>query len=93
MRAVIVGGDRIQRIASTLHHAGYEHLSHFSGRKRGELRQAFPLDTQLVVLLIDQVSHAFAAKVRQLAESRDLKIIYSPLAPSQLSLKLQKIHH
>ncbi len=91
MKAVIVGGDRIQRIVSTLHDAGYEHLTHFSGRKAGELRQTLPRDIQLIVLLIDQVSHAFAGKVRELAHSRSLKIVYSPLAPTQLFAKLQQL--
>ncbi len=91
MRAVIVGGDRVHRIADTLQNAGYEHLTHFSGRKAGELRQTLPHDTQLIVLLIDQVSHAFAGKVRELADNRGLRIIYSPLAPTQLYIKLQQI--
>ncbi len=93
MRAVIVGGDRVHRIADTLQNAGYEHLTHFSGRKAGELRQSLPHDTQLIVLLIDQVSHAFAGKVRELADHRGLRIIYSPLAPTQLHIKLKQIHH
>jgi hypothetical protein len=92
MRAVIIGGDRVHRIADTLQDAGYEHLTHLSGRKAGELKHVLPHDTQLIVLLIDQVSHAFAGKVRELAGTRGLKIIYSPLAPMQLSLKLQQIH-
>ena len=42
MKALIVGGDRIESIVRTLHAAGIERFDHWSGRKSGEQHQEVP---------------------------------------------------
>jgi hypothetical protein len=91
MKALIVGGDRIESIVRILNAAGIERVAHWSGRKSGEQHQEMPRDTTLVVMLIDQVGHTFAGKVRHIADAQGLPIIYSPRSRSRLNNQLQQV--
>ena len=91
MKALIVGGGRIGSIVRALHAAGIERFDHWSGRKSGEQHQEVPRDTTLVVMLIDQVGHTFAGKVRHIADAQGLPIIYSPRSRSRLTNQLLQV--
>lgn len=91
MKALIVGGDRIESIVRTLSDAGYNSFAHWSGRKSGEQHQEMPGDTALVVMLIDQVGHTFAGKVKNIAGAQGLPIIYSPRSKARLHAQLAQV--
>ncbi|MGL4756516.1 MAG: DUF2325 domain-containing protein [Aeromonadaceae bacterium] len=92
MTVLIVGGDRVSSTVRLLAEAGFAEFAHWSGRKSGEQHQAMPQDTELVVMLIDQVGHSFAGKVRQQASAQGLPVIYAPRSRARLHTQLQRLH-
>lgn len=91
MTVLIVGGDRVSSTIRMLAEAGFEHFTHWSGRKSGEQHQDMPLDTELIVMLIDQVGHSFAGKVRQQATAQGLPVIYCPRSRARLHHQLHRL--
>lgn len=91
MNVLIVGGDNITSFTRLLGEAGYQGFRHWSGRKAGDHHQSIPYDTQLILLVIDQVNHGIAAKIREQADALALPIIYSPRSKSRLFQQLARL--
>ncbi|MCE1240495.1 MAG: DUF2325 domain-containing protein [Azonexaceae bacterium] len=88
MSALIVGGDRVGAYRDYLSGRGFSPVRHWSGRKPGECHRAIPLDTKLVVVMVDQVNHGLARKIRRQAEGRALPVVFSRRSLGQLSESL-----
>jgi len=91
MSVLVVGGDHVESFARVLNAAGFTRLRHWSGRKAGEHHQAIPQDTELVLMVIDQLNHGLVRSVRNAAEARGLPVIYSPRSRSRLIEALQRV--
>ncbi|MBS1154547.1 MAG: putative diverged CheY-domain [Proteobacteria bacterium] len=91
MTVLIVGGDKVDSFTRTLESAGFHSFRHWNGRKAGDHHQAIPRDTQLIVLVVDQVNHGMAAKVRGEAYALGLPIIYSPRSRARLDQQLSRL--
>jgi len=91
MTVLIVGGDRIDSFTRTLSGAGYAHFCHWNGRKAGDHHQRIPLSTRLVVLVVDQVNHLMAAKVRSEADALGVPIIFCPRSRARLHQQLERL--
>lgn len=85
MTVLIAGGDRIATLERTLHDAGYQHLRHWHGRKAGQRHWRMPADLELVVMVVDQISHSFAARIRRDAAQLGVPIAYTARSPLQLA--------
>jgi hypothetical protein len=70
MAALIIGGDRVAVYMNYLQRLGYATIRHWNGRKKSECHRQIPVDTSLVVILIDHVNHGLAKKTRR---SRPMK--------------------
>ncbi|WP_341677356.1 DUF2325 domain-containing protein [Niveibacterium sp. SC-1] len=92
MTVLVVGGDHVESFARVLQAAGFSRMRHWSGRKAGEHHQAIPQDTELVLMVIDQLNHGLVRSVRAAAEARGLPVIYSPRSRSRLVEALQRVH-
>ena len=53
MTVLIVGGDRISSIAKFLAQNGYDEIKHWDARRNGDAHRFIPLNTRLVVILIN----------------------------------------
>lgn len=84
MSALIIGGDRISTYRDFLADRGYMPVRHWNGRKQSEVHRQIPIDTRLVVVMIDQVNHNLAKKVRRAAEDRQLPVVYCRRSVGQL---------
>jgi len=91
MTVLIVGGDKVQSLTRTLSEAGLAGFRHWNGRKAGDHHQIIPQDTSLILLVIDQVNHGIAARIRSEADARDIPIIFSPRSKACLSQQLERV--
>ena len=94
MAALIVGGDRVSAsYREFLAASGFGPVRHWSGRKPGECHRQIPADTRLVVLLVDQLNHGLARKVRREASERAVPVIFCKRCIGQLSEALAGARH
>jgi hypothetical protein len=77
MTTLIVGGDSVRPYAEHLMTRGFGPIMHWNGRNKSECRRKIPLRTRLVVILIDQVNHGLALKIRRIADEMALPVIFS----------------
>ncbi|WP_447598458.1 hypothetical protein [Nitrospira sp. Nam80] len=71
----IVGVDSIG-IFQQRNARGRRSVAHFTGRLRRDLARPIPRHTEAVVVVLDQVTHALARKIRIEAGRRGLPIVY-----------------
>jgi hypothetical protein len=88
MAALIVGGDRIDTYKDFLASQGYEPVRHWSGRKQSECHRSIPLDTRVVVVMVDYVNHGLARKIRRSAGNMAVPVVFSRRSIGQLSSAL-----
>ncbi|MEY4591793.1 MAG: hypothetical protein RIR18_688 [Pseudomonadota bacterium] len=88
MSALIVGGDRISTYRDFLTSRGFANVRHWTGRKNSECHRELPVDTELVVVLVDYVNHGLARKIRRIAGERDVPIVFSKRSIGQLDSQL-----
>jgi hypothetical protein len=86
--ALIIGGDRVDRYKSYLYGRGYASVTHWDGRRNSECHRRLPQTLDLVVILIDQVSHGLLYKMRRQADERSLPVIYTQRSVTQLAKAL-----
>jgi len=84
MSALIVGGDRIHTYRDFLASQGFFPVHHWSGRKPSACHRQIPCDTRLIVVLVDQVNHGLARKIRRAAEDRAVPVVFSRRSLGQL---------
>lgn len=93
MAALIVGGDRVDSYRDFLVARGLGPVRHWSGRKPGECHRAIPLDTRVVVLMVDMINHGLARKIRRVADEMAVPVVFSRRSVGQLrsALALLKV--
>jgi hypothetical protein len=91
MAALIVGGDRVDSFRDYLVGQGYGPVRHWSGRKPGECHRSIPVDTRVVVVIVDQINHGLARKIRRVAHDLSVPVIFSKRSLGQLSGLLASI--
>lgn len=84
---LIIGGDHLGSIAQNLQSLGFTAIHHVKGRT--EKRVDIPVDTEMVVVLIDYVNHNLARWVKDQAKARNLPIIFSRRSWSAICQSLQ----
>jgi hypothetical protein len=91
MSALIVGGDRVATYKDFLASQGFVPVRHWSGRNKSECHRPIPIDTRVVVLMVDQVSHGLAKKIRRVADEMDVPVVFSRRSIGQLSDALAQV--
>lgn len=84
MAALIIGGDRVASYKDWLVERGYFPVRHWNGRKKSECHRQIPLDTRLVIVLVDQVNHGLVRKMRRAADQMAVPVVFSRRCVSQL---------
>lgn len=90
MTTLIVGGDRINAYSEFLSANGFGPILHWSGRRQSECHRTIPRGTQLVVILVDQVNHNLAYKIRRTADEMELPVVYTPRSIGHLGKTLTR---
>lgn len=91
MSALIVGGDRVGPYRDYLLGQGFGPVRHWSGRKQSECHRSIPLDTRVVVVMVDFINHGLARKIRRAAEDMAVPIVFSRRSIGQLSSALADV--
>ena len=84
MSTLIVGGDRINSYRDYLLSQGYGPVLHWDGRKNSACHRTIPSGTRLLVIMVDQVNHGLATKMRRVADELDLPVVFSRRSIAQL---------
>ena len=84
MKALIVGGDHVNTYKNFLLLQGYGAVLHWPGRKNNECHRPIPANTGLMVIMVDQISHQLASKMRRAAVDLDLPVVFSRRSIGQL---------
>lgn len=91
MTTLIVGGDRINTYKEYLDTNGYGPILHWNGRNNSECHRKIPSRTRLVVIMVDQINHRLAIKMREVAHRQNLPVIFSKRSIAQLARAIA--HH
>jgi len=89
--ALIIGGDHVDRYKSFLHERGFASVTHWDGRRKSECHRQLPQTLDLIVIMVDQVSHGLLYKMRRQADDRRLPVIYTQRSVTQLAQALDKL--
>lgn len=96
MRAMIIGGDKVDGTRQALVASGYADVLHWSGRKRSDLRREMPQGVAHMVIMLDFVNHNLAKRMKAIARERDISVVYvgrkqcaGPGVPTRLDPLLQ----
>jgi len=84
MSVLIVGGDRVNTYKEYLQTQGLGPVLHWNGRKNSDCHRLIPASTRLVVILVDQINHMLAIKLRRTADDLDLPVVFSRRSIGQL---------
>ena len=84
MSVLIVGGDRVNTYKDYLQTQGLGPVLHWNGRKNSDCHRSIPASTHLVVILVDQINHMLAIKLRRTADDLDLPVVFSRRSIGQL---------
>ena len=84
MSVLIVGGDRVNTYKEYLQTQGLGPVLHWNGRKNSDCHRSIPASTRLVVILVDQINHMLAIKLRRTADNLDLPVVFSRRSIGQL---------
>lgn len=84
MSALIVGGDRVGTYKEYLVEQGFGPIVHWNGRNGSECHRKIPSRIRLVVILVDQVNHRLALKIRRVANDLELPVVFSRRSILQL---------
>ena len=84
MSVLIVGGDRVNTYKEYLQTQGLGPVLHWNGRKNSDCHRSIPASTRLVVILVDQINHMLAIKLRRTADDLDLPMAFSRRSIGQL---------
>ncbi|MCV2217118.1 hypothetical protein [Thauera sp. Sel9] len=94
MRALVVGADRVDAIRNELirsAHLGITCAEHWSGRHVHQNRKPIPIDTRVVVVLCNRVSHDLLYSIKRQAASRDLVLVFCRHSVVELRDKLSRV--
>jgi len=89
--ALIIGGDHVDRYKTFLIEHGFESVTHWDGRRKSECHRRLPQALDLVVIMVDQVSHGLLYTMRRQADERHLPVIYTQRSVTQLAKALESI--
>ena len=90
MSVLIVGGDHLGSIIRELNKFGFPEIHHFSGRSNQKIHDRIPQTPEFIIVLYDYVNHNLAAKIKRLANSSGILIIYARRSWPSIEEKIMK---
>jgi len=93
MAVLIVGGDHINTYKEYLQTQGLGPVLHWNGRRNSDCHRQIPASTRLVVILVDQVNHMLAIKLRRIAGDLELPVVFTRRSIGQLDQAINHFKH
>ncbi|HHT9119987.1 MAG TPA: DUF2325 domain-containing protein [Candidatus Hypogeohydataceae bacterium YC41] len=91
MSVLIVGGDHLGSIPRELNKLGVTRLIHLSGRDQSGFRNGLPESMDLIIVLYDYASHNLTQRVKDLARSKSIPILFARRSWSSIYQKLNLV--
>jgi hypothetical protein len=90
MSILVIGGDNLGNITEKLIENGFEDIEHITGRKNDCKNFKVSSKTDLVMVLVDFVSHKLSAIVKEESRRSDVKIAFSKRSWTHMEKKIQE---
>lgn len=90
MSVLIVGGDHLGGIPKELDKLGVNEVRHLTGRSGQKIRDGIPEKMDFIIMLYDFVNHNLAHKIKNLAENKDIPILYAKRSWSSIYQKMKE---
>ncbi|MBC8060269.1 MAG: DUF2325 domain-containing protein [Clostridiaceae bacterium] len=90
MSILLIGGDSLGNITEKLIANGFEDIEHITGRKNDAKNFKIPRNIDLVMVLVDFVSHKLTAIVKEESKRSDVKIAFSKRSWTHMEKKIQQ---
>ena len=90
MSVLVIGGDHLGAIPAKLQAAGYTSVTHVSGRKRSHCMLDIPQQIDCIIVLIDYVSHALMANIKERTRESGKRTIFARRAWSHIEKALSQ---
>lgn len=88
MSVLIVGGDHLGSIPRELAKLGATRIVHLSGRDQSGFRNGLPESMDLIIVLCDYASHNITNRIKNLARSKSIPILFAKRSWSSIYQKL-----
>ncbi len=88
MKALLVGGDRLGNIPTTLESYGIMDYIHWTGRKKGMRKLEIPDEVDMIIVFYDFIEHNITEIVKTKAKQQNIPCVFSKRACSDLSKRL-----
>ncbi len=76
-KVLVVGGDKVDSIRQVLLKRGIDQIEHWSGRKAGDMHGVIPRNLEMIVLVTSSINHSFTYRIKNLANKRGLKVVFT----------------
>lgn len=87
MSVLIVGGDHLGSIPRELTRLGATRIVHLTGRDQSGFRNELP-ESDLIIVLCDYASHNITQRIKNLAKSKSIPILFAKRSWSSIYQKL-----
>ncbi|MFD2706424.1 MULTISPECIES: DUF2325 domain-containing protein [Salibacterium] len=74
---MIVGADKLGAIPKRLQEAGFQDISHVSGRKVKMVHKSIPEHVDLILILTDFINHNMTDKLKRKAKEQNVPVCYA----------------
>ena len=90
MSILPIGGDSLGNITEKLIENGFEDIEHITGRKNDSKNFKISRKVDLVMVLVDFVSHKLTTIVKEESKRSDVKIAFSKRSWTHMEKKIQE---
>ncbi|MBV5279390.1 MAG: DUF2325 domain-containing protein [Campylobacteraceae bacterium] len=90
MSVLVIGGDKIDSIASVLQNFRVDKIIHWDGRNPSVVRKDIPQDVQLVIMLTNFLNHNAMNKFKNESKRKAIQFICAKRSESSVFCELCK---
>ena len=72
MSVLIIGGDKIDRLASLIQTMGATKAEHWCSRRKSQCHREIPANTDAIIMLIDYLNHSAMSHFKRHAKKRGI---------------------
>ncbi|OAH57417.1 MULTISPECIES: DUF2325 domain-containing protein [Bacillaceae] len=88
---LVVGGDKIDKLADKLEHHGFDEVIHVSGRKAKMVKTNIPQKVDLILVLTDYINHNLSSVIKRKANEQSIPICFAKRSWSSIYKEVEKI--
>src|SRR4051794_9027715 len=87
---LIVGGDKIDKLAEKLEDHGFDEVIHVSGRKANMVKTSISPKVELILILTDYINHNLSSVIKRKAHEQSIPICFAKRSWSSIYKEVEK---